>query len=73
MKVLVGYMVASVVGAIILVHLFDYLVAGASGKVVSVARASIFVTTWTAINTSSLMHGLSERVRSFRGWLNTRR
>ena len=81
MKWLVGSTLASLVGAFLVVRLFEYLSAGAvHGVAASTTKASLFVTTWTAISTGSGMRAFSKRVRQLRQttmsasrWLNTRR
>ena len=73
MKWLGNAMLASLVGGILAVRLFEYLSGGAQSTVANAAKASIFVTTWTAITTGSGMRDFSKRVRQLRGWLNTRR
>lgn len=81
MKWLSGSMIASIVGALLVVRLFEYLSAGAvHGVAASTTKASLFVTTWTAITTGSGMRSFSATVRNLRqktmslsGWLNTRR
>lgn len=81
MKVLVGYTIASIVGAFLAVRIFEYIVGGAvSSARLGVAKATIFVTTWTAITAGSGMRDFSKRVRSIREktrsantWLQKRR
>ena len=78
---LVGYTLASMVGSVLVVRLFDYMFSWLpSGVLVSTVKAGLFVTTWTAITTGSGMRAFSTRVRGLRrktrslsGWLNTRR
>ena len=71
MRWLVGPAIASLVGAFLVVRIFDYIVAGVStgktgGAVESAARAGLFVATWTAIIAGSGMRGFSARVRQLR-------
>ena len=81
MKWLVGSTLASLVGAFLVVRIFEYVVGGVtSNAVVGATKASLFVTTWTAISTGSGMRafskwvrGLRQKTRSLSGWLNTRR
>lgn len=60
---LVGYTLASIVAAIIVVRIFDYIFAGATGSIVNVARLALFVITWTLITAKSGMHGFTTQVR----------
>ena len=81
MKWLSGSMIASIIGAFLVVRLFEYIAGGTvHGVAASTAKASLFVTTWTAITTGSGMRSFSASVRQLRkttaslsGWLNTRR
>lgn len=80
MRWLAGYTLASIVGAFLVVRLFEYIVGGAHGALGNAAKASLFVTTWTTITAGSGMRDLSKCVRQFRQkamsmgrWLNTSR
>lgn len=66
MSWLVGYTLASMVAAFIVVRIFDHLFSGAAGGLVHAARAGIFVSTWTAITTGSGMRAFSKRARQLR-------
>lgn len=63
---LVNYVVASWVLAIVAVKLYDYLFAGVSSGLSNVARATIFIGTWTLVTTASGMHGFTKGVRNLR-------
>ena len=81
MKVLVGYVVASLVGAFLVVRIFEYIVGERLGNAaVSAAKAGLFATTWTAITAGLGMRGFAKRGRGLRlktksvnRWLHTRR
>ena len=66
MSWLVGYVVASMVGAIFVVRIFDYVTSGLSHGAVQAARAGLFVGTWTAITASSGMRNFTLHVRKLR-------
>jgi hypothetical protein len=63
---LVGSILASLVAAVIVVKIFDYLFAGMVGGLASTARAVLFVVTWTAVTAKAGMHGLTSQVRQLR-------
>ena len=80
MRWLVGYTMASIVGAFLVVRIFEYIFGGAQSALGNAAKPGLFVATWTAITTGSGMRDVSKRVRSLREktisasrWLNTRR
>ncbi len=60
---LIGPTLASFVAAFIVVKVFDYVFSGATD---SLARAGLFIGTWTAVTARSGMHGFSKRVRGLR-------
>ena len=66
MSWLIGYTIASIVGALFVVRLFDYVLAGVVGTLFGVARTCLFVSVWTAITTSSGMRGFTRAVRHLR-------
>ena len=67
MRFLFGSTLASLVGAFLVVRLFDYMFSWLlGGIVVSTVKAGLFVTTWTAITTGSGMRSFSKRVRGLR-------
>ena len=77
---LVGYTMASIVGAFLVVRIFEYIFWGAQSALGNAAKAGLFVAIWTAITTGSGMHDVSKRTRQLRQkttsvsrWLNTRR
>lgn len=63
---LVGYTIASLVAAFIIVKLFDYVVQGASGSIVVAARYGLFVLAWTVITARGGMNVFSRKVRQIR-------
>lgn len=63
---LVGYTIASMVGATILVRIYDLIVGTLAGGVVSVARTGLFVGAWTAITTGMGMRDFDKRVKKLR-------
>ena len=63
---LVGPTLASFVAAFIVVRVFDHVFSGATGTLVSVARAGVFVATWTTVTAQAGMRGFSKRVRQVR-------
>ena len=66
MKWLGGPILASLLGAFLVVRIVESVSGGAQGAVVSAVKASLFVATWTAITTGSGMHDVSKRVRQLR-------
>lgn len=60
---LIGYTLASMAAAFIVVRIFDYAVSGATD---SLARASVFVTTWAAVTARSGMRGFSKSAQQLR-------
>jgi hypothetical protein len=63
---LVGSILASLVTAFIVVKVFDYIVGGATSGLLSIARAGLFVVTWTAVTSQAGMNGFSKRIRNLR-------
>ena len=63
---LVGYTIASMVGALFVVRIFDYIFSGVAGGIHNTAKAGLFVGTWTAITVGSGMHDFTSRVRKLR-------
>lgn len=66
MSWLVGYVIASMVVAFVVVRIFEYLVTGASGGVVNIAKLILFVGVWTAITMASGMRAFTGRIRYLR-------
>ena len=66
MSWLIGPVVASWAIAYVAVRIFDYIFAGATGSVANAARASVFVSAWTAVTAGTGMRGLDKRVRGLR-------
>ena len=69
---LVGYVIASMVGAFIVVRIFEYLVAGLAGGVVGTVKLGLFVGAWTAITVGSGMHSFKNKVRHARSLIGHR-
>ena len=69
---LLGYTIASMVGAVFIVRIFDYLFGGLTSGLASTARAGLFVGTWTVITTASGMRDFSKRIRSLRNHITRR-
>jgi hypothetical protein len=76
---LVGYTLASIAAAFVIVRIFDYLFAGATGNIATAARLGLFVATWTAVTAKSGMHVFTTQVRQLkqssagaRNWIDAR-
>ena len=69
MSWLLGYTLASMVGAFIVVRIFDYLLSGLGGVIGHVARAVLFVGTWTAVTVTTGLRDFSQRVQRFK-WVH---
>ena len=63
---LVGYTLASMASAFVVVKIFDYFFEGVSSGLVSIARAGLFVGTWTAVTAKAGMSGVTKRVRQLK-------
>jgi len=63
---LIGYTLASITTAMIVVKLFDYVFAEVSNGLVSTVRFVLFVATWTLVTARAGMHGFSTRIRGLR-------
>ena len=61
-----SYTLASMAASFIVVKIFDYIFAGATGGLVSSARAGLFVATWTAVTAQAGMHGFSKHIKALR-------
>ena len=68
---LVGYTLASMATSFLVVKIFDYILAGAVGGLVSSARVGLFVGTWTAVTAGAGMRGFSKRIASIRGRIHS--
>ena len=66
MSWLVGYTLASMVTSFIVVKIFDWLFAGVTSTLVSIATFCLFIVTWTAVTAKAGMHGFTKRVRRLR-------
>ncbi len=64
---LVAPIITSLVGAILLVKVWDIIFGGVSGSFLGVARAGVFVGTWAAITTASGMRGVNSLTRRVNG------
>ena len=62
---LVGYTIASMVGALFVVKALEWALSGVVG-VVGAVKNTLFVSTWTAIMTVSGMRAFSKKVRRLR-------
>ena len=63
MSWLLGYTLASMAAAFIAIRIFDYVVSGATDNL---ARASVFVATWTAVTAQSGMRGFRKTAQRLR-------
>ena len=63
---LIGPTLAAFVAAFIVIKLFDYVFSGVTGTLGSVARAGVFIITWTAVMVHLGMRGLTSKVRQLR-------
>ena len=63
---LVSYTLASIAASFVALKLFDYVFAEAHGVLVSIARAGLFVITWTAVTANGGMRGVTKRVRQLK-------
>ena len=63
MSWLIGYTLASLAAAFIVIRIFDYVVSGATDNL---ARASVFVATWTAVTAQSGMRGFRKTAQRLR-------
>ena len=63
MSWLIGYTLASLAAAVIAVRIFDYIISEATDNL---ARASVFVATWTAVTAQSAMRGVSKSAQRLR-------
>ena len=66
MSWLIGSTLASFVAAFIVIKLFDYVFSGVTGTLGSVARAGVFVVTWTAVTVQLGMRAFTAKVRQLR-------
>ena len=63
---LVSYTLASIAASFVVVKIFDYIFEGVSSGLVSIARAGLFIATWTVVTTQAGMHGVTKRVRQLK-------
>lgn len=63
---LVGYTLASIVAAFIVLKIFDHVFASVTGSIANTARVGLFVCTWTAVTASAGMRGFNQKVRQLR-------
>ncbi len=64
---LVAPVITSIVGAILLVKVWDVVVGGPTNSFLEVARAVLFVGTWTAITTAAGMRGVDNAAKRLNG------
>ena len=69
---LVSYTLASIAASFVALKIFDYLFAEAVSSLVSIARAGLFVATWTAVTAKGGMNVFTKRVRQVRQGFITR-
>ena len=67
-----GSIMASLIGALVVVRLIEWLFAGATGAVAGTAKAGAHVGTWTAITASLGLRDFSRRVKGLRSWMDRR-
>lgn len=63
---LVGYTIASIVTAFIVVRLFDYIFTGLTDGWANFIKFCLFVLTWTAVTAKGGMHSFSRQVKRIR-------
>ena len=63
---LIGPTLASFFAAFLAVKLFDFIFGGVTSSIVNVARAGVFIGTWTAVTTKGGMHGFSKKVKQLK-------
>ena len=63
---LVSYTLASIAASFVALKIFDYIFEGVSSGLVSIARAGLFIITWTAVTAQAGMRGFSKRIRGLR-------
>lgn len=63
---LFGPVIASIVASFVVVRIFDAIFGGIAGSIANTARASLFVSTWTAVTAKSGMDEFNSRVRKLR-------
>ena len=67
MSWLIGSTIASMVGALFVVRLFDYLLLGLFSGLAGAVKLGLFVGVWTMITVGTGMRTVQTRVRSLRG------
>ena len=63
---LISMTLASFAAAFIAVKIFDYAFSGVTGTLGSVARAGVFIVTWTAVTAQLGIRGFTSKVRQLR-------
>lgn len=63
---LIGPTIASAMVAYVAVRIFSYIFGEASSGAANVARAGVFVSTWTAVTAGMGMRSFDKRVRKLR-------
>ena len=69
---LIGYTLASMATSFLVVKIFDWLVAGVTDGLVSIARPGLFVVTWTVITAKAGMSGFTRRIQGLRKGIGIR-
>ena len=63
---LIGPTLASFFAAFLAVKLFDFIFGGVTNSMTSMARAGVFIGTWTAVTTKGGMHGFTKKVKQLK-------
>ena len=63
---LIGQVLASMAGAVLLVRIFDVLIGGVIGGAAAAAKTGLFVSAWTAITTGFGMRSFTKTLRGLR-------
>ena len=63
---LIGPTLAAFAAAFIVIKLFDYVFSGVTDTLGSVARAGVFIVTWTAVMVQLGTRGFTSKVRRLR-------
>jgi len=66
MNWLVGYTLASMAAAFVVVRVFDYFVSGVSDTATNAARGVVFVNTWAAVTAKSGMRDFTKSAKRLR-------
>lgn len=66
MNWLVGYTLASMAAAFVVVRVFDHFVSGVSDTATNAARGVVFVNTWAAVTAKSGMRDFTKSAKRLR-------